>query len=58
MAFIDKSGPKAKTKFVVISIGRDHGNNLSCTNVADVNDIIPHLRPDGRIFGGLHVLSG
>ncbi len=35
----------------------DYREDLPCPHVANVNDAVADLRPNRRIFGGLHILS-
>ncbi|CAM7804189.1 hypothetical protein ENINMM101M2_08455 [Enterobacter intestinihominis] len=55
--FINKPRTESETKFIVIRRGRKDGEDLPGADIAHVHDGISHLRPDGRIFGGLHILG-
>ena len=55
MPFINKPGAKAETKLIVVSRRRDDCEDLPGTNIADADHMVSHLRPDDRVFGGLHI---
>ena len=55
MACINKSGAETEAKFILVSRRRDDREDLPGTHFADAYDMVPHLRPDNRIFGGLHI---
>ncbi len=57
VVFINKTGPEPEAKFIVIRRGRKDGKDLPGADIAHVHDGISHLRPDGRIFSGLHILG-
>lgn len=57
VVFINKPRTESETKFIVIRRGRKDGEDLPGADIAHVHNGISHLRPDGRIFGSLHILS-
>ena len=55
MALVNKPGAEAEAKLIVISRRRDNREDLPGTHIADADHMVPHLRPDNRVFGGLHI---
>ena len=57
VAFINKPRTESETKFIVIRRGRKDSEDLPGADIPHIHNGISHLRPDGRIFGGLHILG-
>lgn len=58
VAFIDKAGAETEAEFIIIGGRRHHGDNLPGPNVPHAHHVISDLRPDNRIFRGLHIAGG
>ncbi|MPN21624.1 hypothetical protein SDC9_169004 [bioreactor metagenome] len=57
MALINKPGAKTEFEFVIIRRDRNDRNNLSGANISHGHHVIAYLRPNSRIFSGLHIAS-
>ena len=57
MSLINKSGAKAKGKFVIVCRDGLNGKDLPGANIPDRHHLIANLRPYGGRFGGLHIAS-